>query len=104
MVPSCATNTTLPPIRAYEPEPEPLPDVQALNKREVTVTCHDGVFFVEAPWLLQLMRGINFDDYESLQYFQRVLQAAGVIDALVAAGVSEGDTVSLYDFEFDFVF
>ncbi len=95
---------TLPPIRAYEPEPEPLPDVQALNKREVTVTCHDGVFFVEAPWLLQLMRGINFDDYESLQYFQRVLQAAGVIDALVAAGVSEGDTVSLYDFEFDFVF
>ncbi len=95
---------TLPPIRAYEPEPEPLPDVQAGNNREVTVTNHDGVFFVEAPWLLQVMRGINFDDYESLQYFQRVLQAGGVIDALIAAGVAEGDTVSLYDFEFDFVF
>lgn len=55
-------------------------------------------------WLLRLMQGINFDDYESLQYFQRVLQSAGVIDALVKAGVAEGDTVSLYDFEFDFVF
>ena len=50
------------------------------------------------------MQGINFDDYESLQYFQRVLQSAGVIDALVKAGVAEGDTVSLYNFEFDFVF
>ena len=37
----------LPPIRAYEPEPEPLPDAEALSGREVTVTCHDGVFFVE---------------------------------------------------------
>lgn len=70
----------------------------------MTVTCHDGVFFVEGEWLLRLMQGINFDDYESLQYFQRVLQSAGVIDALVKAGVAEGDTVSLYDFEFDFVF
>lgn len=94
----------LPPIRAYEPEPEPLPDADALSGREVTVTCHDGVFFVEGEWLLRLMQGINFDDYESLQYFQRVLQSAGVIDALVKAGVAEGDTVSLYDFEFDFVF
>lgn len=94
----------LPPIRAYEPEPEPLPDAEALSGREVTVTCHDGVFFVEGEWLLRLMQGINFDDYESLQYFQRVLQSAGVIDALVKAGVAEGDTVSLYDFEFDFVF
>ena len=94
----------LPPIRAYEPEPEPRPDAEALSGREVTVTCHDGVFFVEGEWLLRLMQGINFDDYESLQYFQRVLQSAGVIDALVKAGVAEGDTVSLYDFEFDFVF
>ena len=94
----------LPPIREYEPEPEPMPDADALTGREVTVTRHDGVFFVEGAWLLRLMQGINFDDYESLQYFQRVLQSSGVIDALVKAGVAEGDTVSLYDFEFDFVF
>lgn len=43
------------------------------------------------------------DDYESLQYFERVLQSSGVIRALKEAGVSEGDTVSIYDFEFDFV-
>ncbi len=46
---------------------------------------------------------IDFDDYESLQYFQRVLIHSGVIDALRNAGIVEGDTVSLYDLEFDFL-
>ena len=50
-----------------------------------------------------MLRTINFDDSESLQYFQRVLIRAGVIDALREAGIKEGDTVSLYDIEFDFV-
>ena len=51
----------------------------------------------------QLIRSIHFDDFESLQYFQRVLISTGVIDALREAGVQEGDTVSLYDIAFDFV-
>ena len=67
------------------------------------VTEHDGVYVVEGDWLPQLIRSVNFDDYESLQFFQRVLISAGVIDALRQAGVQEGDTVSMYDLEFDFV-
>ena len=43
------------------------------------------------------------DDYESLQYLQRVLVSSGIIDALREKGVEEGDTVSIYDFEFEFV-
>jgi len=38
-----------------------------------------------------------------LQYFQRVLISSGVIDALREAGINEGDTVSMYDVEFEFV-
>ena len=56
-----------------------------------------------ADWLLKLISAVNFDDYESLQYFQRVLIHTGVIDALREAGIQEGDTVSMYDLEFDFV-
>ena len=93
----------LPPIREYEPEPEPLPDTSALEQKQVRIEKHGDVYFVEGEWLLRLMRTVNFDDYESVQYFQRVLQSTGVIDALVKAGVQEGDTVSLYDLEFDFV-
>ncbi|MBQ4257541.1 MAG: Obg family GTPase CgtA, partial [Clostridia bacterium] len=39
----------------------------------------------------------------SLQYFERVLTKSGVIDALREAGCGEGDTVSIYDVEFDFM-
>ena len=88
---------------AIEPEAETLPDAETLRDRSVQIRQEDGVFFVEAPWLLRLMRGINFDDSESLQYFEKVLRSAGVIDALTAAGVAEGDTVCIYDFEFEFV-
>ena len=52
---------------------------------------------------LRIMRGIRFDDPDGLLYFERVLDGSGVIDALRAAGCGEGDTVSIYDFEFDFI-
>lgn len=94
---------TLPPPTRFEPEAETLPDAETLRDRSVQIRQEDGVFFVEAPWLLRLMRGINFDDSESLQYFEKVLRSAGVIDALTSAGVAEGDTVCIYDFEFEFV-
>ncbi|HIZ20949.1 MAG TPA: GTPase ObgE [Firmicutes bacterium] len=93
----------LPPIVRYEPEPPALPDVQETGGRPFTVSNHNGVFFVEGEWLLRILQSVNMDDYDSLQYFQRVLQSSGIIDALVKAGVAEGDTVSIYDFEFDFV-
>ena len=59
--------------------------------------------FVEAPWLLKILENVDPDDYESLQYFQRVLQQTGIIKELIKAGVKDGDTVSIYDIEFDYV-
>ncbi len=94
----------LPPIPRFEPEPAPLPDTASLQGNTVQVTCHDGVYFVEGGWLLGIMRGIRFDDPEGLAYFERVLQDGGVIAALEQAGIQEGDTVSIYDLEFEFVY
>ncbi len=93
----------LPPIVRYEAEPVPVIEPEAIGKRPVQIRKEDGIFFVEGEWLLRIMRTVNFNDYESMQYFQRVLIAGGVIDALREAGCTEGDTVSLYDLEFDFV-
>ena len=91
----------LPPIAVYEPEPYVPEPVE--NPREFHIRKEDDVYFVEAPWLLQIMRSVNFDDYESMQYFERVLNNSGIIQGLRDAGVQEHDTVSIYDFEFDFV-
>jgi GTPase len=93
----------LPPVRQYEPEPVVLTPAEEIGHNEVHVTNNDGVFVVEGEWLLQVINSVNFDDYESLQYFQRVLINSGVIDALHEAGVQEGDTVSIYEIEFDFM-
>ena len=97
------TLSKLPPIREYEPEPAPVIPAEEVNRHEVKITENDGVYFVEGEWLLKVMNSVNFDDYESVNYFQRVLDNAGVIDALRNAGIDEGDTVSIYDLEFEFI-
>lgn len=95
---------TLPAIKVYEAEPKPQLDLTVNKKRTFNIRVCDGVYFVEdAPWILDVMNTVDPDDYESLQYFERVLRQTGIIDALRKAGVQEGDTVSVYDVEFDFV-
>ncbi|MBO4468372.1 MAG: GTPase ObgE [Clostridia bacterium] len=94
----------LPPVIKYEAQPKPRVDYTVKAKRTFNIRKCDGVFFVEdAPWLLDVMNTVNPDDFESLQYFERVLRSSGIIDALRNAGIHEGDTVSVYDVEFDFV-
>lgn len=93
----------LPPIAVYEAEPLPVVAAENVGKHDVKITVHDGIYFVEGKWLLNVIKSVNFDDYESLNYFQKVLINSGVIDALREAGINEGDTVSIYDLEFDFV-
>ena len=93
----------LPPVVKYEPEPIPVEDYTVAKKREFTLSVEDDVFVIEAPWLLRILESVDPDDYESLQYFQRVLQSSGIIHALVEAGVKEGDIVSVYDVEFNYV-
>ncbi len=96
----------LPEVTVYEPEvtPEEQIGFRANTTADTTVRRENNTFYVEGEWLLNLMGQINFDDYESLNYFQRSLQKNGVIDLLKEKGINDGDTVNIYDFEFDFVY
>jgi GTP-binding protein len=91
----------LPAVKVYEPD-EPFQSEEKKD-HEVTITRSGGTFTVEGEWLMNLLSSVNFSDYESLQYFQRVLKKSGVIKKLEEAGISDGDTVSIYDVEFDYV-
>ena len=62
-----------------------------------------GVFVVEGEWLFNLLERINLNERDSLMFFQRTLEKGGVIDKLRAAGCQDGNTVRIYDLEFDFV-
>lgn len=94
---------TLPPIKQYEAEPLPQIDTSAMDRSVFNIRVEDGVYFVEAAWLKPVLGLVDPDDYESLQYLQRVLRQSGVISRLEEMGIQEGDTVDILNFEFDFV-
>ena len=96
----------LPPLTVYEAEyiPEEAARENSAGAKETFVRKEDGKYIVEGEWLYNFMGQINFSDYESLNFFQRVLSKNGVFDMLRAEGIEEGDTVNIYDFEFDFVY
>ena len=91
----------LPPITRYEAEAPVREEIS--TKQEFTVHIEDGIYVVEAPWLMHALGYVDLDDYESLQYFQRVLRLSGIIDKLEEMGINEGDTVSILDIEFDYM-
>ncbi len=94
---------SLPPIKRYEKEEIPAEFFEKNNNGKFNIFVDEDIYYVEAEWLLKILQRTDLDDYESLQYFQRVLQSTGIIDALLERGIQEGDTVAIYDLEFDFV-
>lgn len=98
--------STLPPITVYEAEysPEDEDLLSANDPKDTTVRFDGTKYIVEGEWLLRFMSRLDFDDYDHLSHFQRVLVKNGVIEKLEEAGIEEGDTVNIYDFEFDFIY
>ena len=62
----------------------------------------DGIYVVTGKELRRIMYSVNFDDMESLQFFQAQMEAKGVFDMLREAGIEDGDTVKIYELEFEF--
>lgn len=62
----------------------------------------DGIYVVTGKELRRIMYSVNFDDMESLQFFQAQMEAKGVFDMLREAGIEDGDIVKIYELEFEF--
>lgn len=92
----------LPPIETFEPDAVLEEVVSDLPLFEITRD--NEIFTVSGSWIENLVCSTNMADDESFAYFQRTLRKKGVIDALEKAGIKEGNTVRMYDLEFDFVF
>ena len=91
----------LPPVAVYAPEyVKRPPKVDMSQPLEITV--EDNVYLVEGPWLQRLISNTNFGDYESRNWFDRMLRESGLFDRLEAMGIRDGDLVSMYDLEFEY--
>ncbi len=100
---AAALLATLPPIRQYETEPIPMEMLEKKKTSGFKISVIDDTYYVEAEWLLKILNKTDMDDYESLQYFQKVLGTSGILDELRRRGIQEGDTVNIYDLEFEYV-
>ena len=92
---------TLPPVTIYEPEyvekiEEP-GDPSALEIEHLGNT-----WLITGAWLERLIMNINFDDYESRNHFDLLLRKSGLFQRLEEMGIEDGDTVDIYDFQFEY--
>ncbi len=92
----------LPPVEIYESEYVPV-QKSVEGERRIDIRREGELYVVEGEWLLQVLGSVNFDDYESLTYFQKVLTNAGVYKKLEEMGIQDGDLVSVYGVQFEYV-
>ena len=93
--------SALPPVKVYEPDYVPkVPEIDTTG--EVTIEVEDHFWFVEAPWLEHLLACTNLNDFESRNWFDKQLRQSGLFDKMEAMGVQDGDTVVLYDLQFEY--
>ena len=57
---------------------------------------------LEGEFIDYLLSSVNLDDSDSIKYFQKVLRKRGIVDELKRMGVQDGDTVKMYDLEFEY--
>ncbi|MGI6698763.1 MAG: GTPase ObgE [Christensenellales bacterium] len=89
----------LPPVVVFEEtEVDETPQIQGWEIKEIK-----DAYEIHGPSIENLMASVNFEDFESLNWFHRTLRRTGIIDALKEAGCQEGDTVRIGETEFEFV-
>ena len=69
---------------------------------EVNIQEFDGTWVVDAPWLQRLIANVNFGDYESRNWFDRMLRESGLFQRMEEMGIQDGDLVSMYGLEFEY--
>ena len=91
----------LPPIATFEATYVERPP-QVDTSEPLNIIHEDDTWIVEGPWLQRLMANVNFGDYESRNWFDKMLRQSGLFDRLEEMGIQDGDIVSLYNLEFEY--
>ena len=78
------------------------PELDNTEEEGLNIEIEDGVYVVTGKALRRIMYSVNFDDMESIQYFQKAMEGEGVFDRLREMGIEDGDTVRIYELEFEF--
>ena len=69
---------------------------------EVSYDEEENMYVVEGPRIERMLGYTNLDSEKGFQFFQKFMHANGIIDQLEKLGIEEGDTVKMYDLQFDY--
>ena len=91
----------LPPVTIYEPEY--VEEISApADPTAFEIEHYGSTWMVTGEWLSRMVENINFDDYEARNHFDGLLRKAGLFARLEEMGIQDGDTVDIYDLEFEY--
>ena len=62
----------------------------------------DNMYVVEGPRIERMLGYTNLDSEKGFQFFQKFLKTRGILEELERLGIEEGDTVRMYDLQFDY--
>lgn len=62
----------------------------------------DNMYVVEGPRIERMLGYTNLDSEKGFQFFQKFLKTSGILEELERLGIEEGDTVRMYDLQFDY--
>ncbi|MDP4152961.1 MAG: GTPase ObgE [Bacillota bacterium] len=93
----------MPPVKHFKPEIDLQKDYEDKANHDITIRKENGVYVVESEWLLRVLGFVDYTDLESLTYMNKVLESSGVNARLEEMGIKEGDTVSIYNIQFEYV-
>ena len=92
---------TLPPVTIYEPEYVEV-IAEAGDPSQLEIEHLGSTWLITGTWLERLIDNINFDDYESRNYFDLQLRKCGLFKRLEEMGIQDGDVVDIYDMQFEY--
>lgn len=72
------------------------------NEKDIKYFMDGDVYCVEGDYIDRLLYSTNLEDIESLRRFQNALKVNGVFDKLRDMGIEDGDTVRIFELEFEF--
>lgn len=62
----------------------------------------ENMYVVEGPRIERMLGYTNLDSEKGFQFFQKFLKTSGILEELERLGIEEGDTVLMYDLQFDY--
>lgn len=70
--------------------------------REIHAFKEGNVYVLEGKQLRKIFNSTNFNDYGSLRYLYKYMEKNGGIEKLKELGLKEGDTIRVFDYEFEY--